>query len=828
MSLAALDYSRPATVHGDGHIVDGLAAGLNMLGEELHASTVSREHVDSILRSMADGLIVVDQDDRIEEVNPALTRLLGYERAELIGSTCELFCVDAAAPGCSFDDLASQVLAAPTEVKFRTRDGRVIPVQLTGSPLHAHDGSKRGTVCVAADITARKQMEAAMAAARDAALQSAELKAAFLANMSHEIRTPLNGVIGMAELLRDRQLPAQEREMVEAIQTSARALLDIVNDVLDFSKIDAGKLDLELSDFELGEVVEDLLQVHALSAQQKKIELLAVVEDDVPRRIHGDATRIRQVLNNLVSNAVKFTEVGEVAVRVGLATRDEDHCVLRFEVRDTGVGVPPEARDNIFDAFAQADASTTRRFQGTGLGLTISARLVDAMDGEIGLDSQHEPGSLFWFTLPVEVAASTETEERPDLDGARVLVADDNATNRRILRSQIEGWNGLCDTAASGAEALALGRRADRDDDPYRALVLDLNMPEMDGLMLARAVREDPDLFEQPGIVVLTSYLSPISGDIQTELAISHCLTKPAKPEQLAQAVMRATRREIGTLTPVPIEPAPAVQRNSATVLVVDDNPINQKVALGQLAKLGLRAQAVGNGIEALDAVRVFPYALVLLDVYMPEMDGYEATRLLRAHPELRDLPIVAMTASATAAERQGCLDAGMNDFLAKPITEGALRAVLKRWLPGWRSPASSRSGELALPPVDGSAPADEPVDAVVLDRLRKLERATGKSGFVAELLEMFLKRTPETLNALREALDRGDHEAARVAAHSLKGSSGNVGAQSMQQLAGVIEHASTDGELGRATREHDRLVSEFERVAEAFRRRLLEEEEGR
>ena len=516
-------------------------------------------------------------------------------------------------------------------------------------------------------------------------------KAEFLAMMSHEIGTPMNGVIGMTGLLRDTNLGPEQREYVDTVQSSANALLTILNDILDFSKVEAGRLDLEGIDFDLRSAVQDVVELLAERAQSKGVELLSSVDPSVPDAVQGDPGRFRQILTNLIGNAIKFTEQGEVVVSARLVEEQTNALVLRIEVRDTGIGIPPEARARLFQAFSQADGSTTRRFGGTGLGLAISRRLVDLMGGQIGVESEAGRGSIFWFTVRFTKAAGAVkpavSASPKALHRMRALIIDDNSTNRQILRVQLQTWGLRVDEAEGGPAGLTCVRAAAGSDDPYRVILLDMQMPGMSGLDVAHAVRAEAGSRDIP-MILLTSWLEPSLSAASLEAGISACLPKPVRPRRLLEALgdvleptTGASRRDERAVAPSALPAAPG---GRGRVLAADDNAVNKRLITRLLEKAGYVADAVDNGREAVEAVTRADYDAVLMDCQMPVMDGFEATSVIRAAESGRSrrVPIIALTASAMASDRERCLAAGMDDYLTKPIKPTELAEILARWIP--------------------------------------------------------------------------------------------------------------------------------------------------
>ncbi len=670
---------------------------------------------------------------------------------------------------------------------------------------------------ISTDITDRKRMEADLAEARDVALESARLKAEFLANMSHEIRTPINAVIGMTGLLLDTKLSTEQREYAETVRTSADALLTIINDILDFSKIEAGKLDFETMDFDLRTAVEGAVDLLAEAAQSKGVELFSLVYSDVPTSLRGDPGRLRQVLTNLLSNAVKFTERGEIIVRVAKDREATDAALLRFTVTDTGIGISEEARRRIFEAFSQADGSTTRKYGGTGLGLAISKQLVEMMSGHIGVDSSPGRGSTFWFTASFDrqPQKTSEFTGKAHLEGLRVLVVDDNATNRTLVHHQITSWGMRNGSAAGGVEALELLRREAAAGDAYDIAILDMQMPGMDGLMLARQIKADESI-ARTRLVMMTS-LGPRDDNLLREAGVEVCLRKPVRQSQLYDclATVMADASQTGeepgdtlasTARSGEHQSGAVARQSHVRVLVAEDNVVNQRVALRQLHKLGYSADGVANGLEVLAALERIRYDVVLMDCQMPEMDGFEAAaEIRRREGSLRHTTIVAMTANALYGERDRCLAAGMDDYISKPVRPEAMSGIIERWTRGAKEPAASRGG---------IEPA--PIDASVISKLRALQ-APAEANLLAELIDSFLDDSVKRIEVMRGAVASGDAKALTRMAHALKGGSGSVGANRMAALCDLLEDLGREGSFESTAVLIAALEEEFDRVRRAL-----------
>ena len=792
----------------------GKVIGLLGISRDITARKRAEEEVErrkqffeALFMNSPVAIVTLDLAHWITACNPAFERLFGYTAEEVIGRELDELIV----PREKYEQAQQYTLSVMNgEVihgtgKRRRKDGTLVDVEIFGVPVMV-GGERIGALGLYHDITdlvrAREQAEAADRA-----------KSAFLATMSHEIRTPLNGVIGMTSLLLDTPLTPQQRQFVETIRFSGEGLLTVINDILDFSKIEAGRMELETTDFDVRQVVESVGALFAERAFHKGLELIVSIDPAVPAALRGDPFRLGQVLTNLVSNAIKFTERGEITLSVQCMTIQNERVVLRFAVTDTGIGISPEQRERLFKPFSQADLSTTRKYGGTGLGLAISRRLVEMMGGQITVTSRVGEGSTFEFTVPFPFGSADALKQSlvaASLQGARVLIVDDNATNRTVLYHQVIAWGMLPQSASNAQEALDKLRVA-AAHQPFDVVLLDMEMPGMDGLALARAIRADPTL-NTVKLILLTS-VGRLGGE-QTlqETGLDSVLVKPVRQSELYNCLVTV----LG-VTPLMTtqEVAPrAVQEEGkgVRVLVAEDNTVNQQVAVLMLQARGYQADVVSNGQEAVEALERVPYDIVLMDCQMPEMDGFEATRQIRQREgATRHTPIIALTAHALRGEREKCIVAGMDDYLAKPLTPDALYTTLRRWLP-----RSTRQPVAPAPSQVEEEEEERVLDYRVLENFRQLQ-IPGEPNLIHQLVDLYLADVPGRLATMRQAIAQQDATRLAQIAHALKGSSANIGARRVVRLCMELEKAGKEGNLSGVSDWLAQLEQEVARARDAL-----------
>ena len=780
--------------------------------QELELEASEQRYRRFFERSLA-GVYKATLDGRLLECNDAFARILGYESSEacLADVTTDIY-ADSEARAKFASELTRDGKLTDFESRVRTPDGRDVWVLEAATLLTANgSGVVEGTIL---DITARKRSEEALNQAMSAAEAANRAKSEFLANMSHEIRTPMNGIIGMTELTLGTELTDLQREYLEMVQSSADALLSLINDILDFSKIEAQKLDIETVDFDLQRTLDDTLRAIAPRAHEKGLELAVHVAADVPAHLGGDPARLRQILLNLAQNAVKFTEAGEVVVQVEREPSDDGKAVLHFSVTDTGIGIKPEKQAAVFEAFTQEDASTTRHFGGTGLGLTISTRLVSLMGGRIWLESELGRGSVFHFALPFEIRdTSTTSTQRAlkDLRGMRVLIVDDNATNRRILEETLNRW-GLQPTVVDGASAaMHAFDYSLRSGGSFRFALIDFQMPDLDGFGLAELIRKRPE-FDSTAILMLSSVGHRSNAKRSRQLGIATYLTKPVRQSVLLDAILAVLDREEDVSRTVAEAETTAATpaARSLRILVAEDNVINRRVVVAILEGKGHVVTVAANGREAVRAAAEDTFDLALMDVQMPEMDGLEATAAIRATEKLSGahLPVIAVTANAMKGDIEICLDAGMDSYLSKPVNAAALIALIDTMTtPGAETP---RDG--AAPPSPG-----EPDVAPAMDLEELLDRVGGDRALLMELAQLFRDEYPGMLLRVKRCIDDDDAEGLEMAAHSLKGACFSLGAGPTANAASVLELRGRTGVLEGALPEFEELRRQADRLGAAL-----------
>jgi PAS domain S-box-containing protein len=858
----------------------------------------SEQRFQDIAENIGDWIWEVDENGVYTYCSEKVEDILGYSPNEIIGKTpFDLMKQDEVE---KTREIFSRIVQKEEAIKNLenwniAKNGEEVCLVTNGFPVFDEEGELKGYRGADQDITDRKRSEevmrkakadveaanrklvrankdlertiAELKEAKEAAEASSLAKSQFLANMSHEIRTPMNGVLGMTDLLLNTELKDKQRRFVETVKTSGESLLSIINDILDFSKIEAGKLKLELIDFDFHQAVEDVVDCFAEATHSKGLELACLIEHDVPTSLKGDPTRLRQVLTNLIGNAVKFTKDGEIVVRVSKLEEAKNRALLRFEVRDTGIGISPEVKTQIFEDFVQADGSTTRKYGGTGLGLNIAKQLVEMMGGQIGVDSTLGEGSTFWFTVSLEKQRAMVQQApapRYDLRRVRVLVVDDNDTNRSILREQLTGWGMDYGDAASGPQALEVLRASASRGEAYEVVILDMMMPGMDGMTLARAIKVDPGIADIR-LVMLASV--GLRGDAEEArgAGISAYLSKPVRQSELYNclaAVMGRTDDTASSQLVTRHSLAETTGRFHAHVLLAEDTLVNQEVAREMLKGVGCQVDVVANGVEAVEAVSATSYDLIFMDCQMPEMDGYEATRIIRKKEEKKlkaqsakeeaafptgrsnpastvqyeasskRIPIIALTAHAMEGDREQCLTAGMDDYLTKPFTPDKLHTTLQRWLP--KAVGTSLEEAVASDRVPGATAASQeageakqtaqcPIDLKALDNIRALQRE-GAPDMVSKVIDIYLKESPKFLQTLQEALSAQDATALQKAAHSFKSSSANVGAVGLSQLCKDMEAMGRENKTDNAEPLLSEIQAEYETVQAALTEQLGKE----
>jgi PAS domain S-box-containing protein len=816
-----------------------LQATVRNISEQKRAEMALRE-LSTFQKAMLDNaghaIISYTPDGIICLFNPAAESLLGYRAEELVGKSPALFHDPdevatrtrlfseelgvAIKPG--FDaviEKSRRGLPNEHEWTYIRKDGTRLTVLLTVTALRNPHGDITAYLGIASDITPRKIAEQELIAAKEAAEAANIAKSRFLANMSHEIRTPMNGVLGLAALLQQTSLTPKQRRLTDTIVRSGSSLLEIINDILDFSKIETGKLELEHTDFPLRMLVDDVLELFAAPAHQKHLELIGDIADTVPDFVTGDPARLRQILVNLIGNAIKFTDRGEVIVRVSQRAEEADASILCFSVEDSGIGISPDALHKVFRPFAQADGSTTRKYGGTGLGLAIAKQLVAFMGGEIWVESQAGSGATFFFTVHLTHSHQGNSDvlfSTPALPNQRVLVVDDNPTFRLSLDRQLRNWKVASATAESGQAALRLLIQAAQDGQPYNTVLVDLEMPHMNGLDTIRAIHATLQS-HAPRIILMTP-IDHIDTAVDNTGLISTMLTKPIRPSEFHRVLSGQPLPPKALVPQCPAQIETLTAAHQGSILLAEDNAVNQDVTLGMLEVLGCTATAVETGRRAVDLLAAQPFSLILMDCQMPEMDGFEATRTIRQqeHGTGKRIPIVALTAHALQGDRALCLAAGMDDYLSKPFTIEQLKDILHRWLPTAALPSQSNispdTTQSAMPPALPTAAqaSESPVDQKSWDSILCLQRP-GQPDLLAKVIGLYLKDSQELVDKILAAAEGRDFTSLRDASHSLKSRSATLGAWRVAELCKELETGARAQSL--AEPDADRLGKQLQQT---------------
>ncbi len=839
-----------AAIHGLFILAEGAALLVYWRVNEnaRYESRESEERTRSIVDNALDAIVVINNRGLITEWNPQAEQTFGWLRAETIGLSLSQVIIPPRYREAHENRLRTYletgegpVLRKRIEITAQRREGTEFPIEFAITPLRLKSGTTFSTFI--RDITERHQAEHDLICSKEAA-EAAEAanraKSQFLANMSHEIRTPMNGVLGLTELLLTDKLDSRQRHLTESIQRSGETLLELINDILDFSKIEAGKLRLEQVDFDVQETVEDAVEFFANPAQRKGLELTHYLSGSFQHMLRGDPVRLRQALLNLLGNAVKFTAQGGIHVSVEAVADTREDVTLRFAVQDSGIGIPVEAQARVFEAFSQADGSTTRRFGGTGLGLTIVKELVELMHGQIGVESRPGEGSTFWFTAVFQrqsCAVNHLSHEEQHLLHKKILVVDDTAINREILEAHLRGWGATPTLVSSGQDALQCLQAAVGDNQLFDLAILDLQMPEMDGLMLAHAIRSDQRL---AGLRLLM--LSSMGYDAGSPSAqeIDSWVTKPVRKKLLHQALLGLSQEASRIKSPLKSEPlavAASALIEPKHILLVEDTPVNREVALGMLELLGHSVDVAENGQEAVDAVARTTYDLVLMDCQMPVMDGFTASGSIRKQEQVaghtRRLPIIALTALAVEGDRQRCLAAGMDDYLTKPFTQGQLKDILNRWLGRTevsllqRDPGST-SAEAAPVRSALTIQAEQIESTGVVDYgawqpIRMLKRP-GHPDPLSKLLARYLEDSRQLIDQLRHAIESNDPAVLQAVAHRLKSSSATLGALTVAARCKELEALGRDHRIEGAPDRFRQLERDFDAVCSVFQAALNKE----
>ncbi|MDH3503243.1 MAG: PAS domain S-box protein [Nitrospirota bacterium] len=850
-------------IHDEKNRLCGAVVIFNDITERKRAE----ERFRLVVETAPNGMIMINQSGTIVLVNRLTESLFGFSRDELIGQPIESlipqrFRKDHPHHRSEYTKAVhpDPIMGKGRELWGLHKNGSEIPIEVGLNPIKTQEG--RFILASIVDITERKAAEKQMQKdaknleetnkeliiTRDQALDAARSKSEFLATMSHEIRTPLNGVIGMTDLLLDTDLDADQQEMVETVKKSGEFLLTIINDVLDFSKIDAGKLNLEEIAFDVRTAIDEVLDILAERANSKGLQLISLIDAATPQELRGDPSRIRQILFNLIGNAIKFTERGEVVVHVSLMREPSETTMVKFSVTDTGIGILPEVQPRLFESFTQADRSTTRKFGGTGLGLAICKRLVTLMNGEIGLTSEAGQGSTFWITVPFPHHSSSRipTTPCPSLQGRHLCIVETHDTIRFLLQHYAESWGMVCEVARNGNEGLAVLQERGRLGQPFDVAILDQTISETiqeDGLSLGKTIRQDSALAQTP-LILLTSFGQRGDARLAQDAGFNGYLTKPVRHQQLQQCLQMVLGSQALPASPDDIHSTMLITRHTVEeaqaraqiqILLAEDNLVNQKVAVRMLNKLGYRTDVATNGLEVVEAVGRATYDLIFMDCQMPEMDGLQATRKIREAESVKHevtenispaplpltphknsrVPIIALTANTMKEDRESCLEAGMDDFLGKPVKLEELSTMIAKWLPHRTTkefvnhPVTDKNmkNSTSLPPC---------LDETVLQNLKALG---GKDDpeFFTTVVDQFLADLPRHLEGIKQAVDHQDPDALMKAAHTCKGSCRSIGATSLAEVSCALDLMGQKGILDGAAKTFAQWLKEKDRTTHAL-----------
>jgi PAS domain S-box-containing protein len=769
------------------------------INERQEAETSLREselYLKTIMNSVRVGLVSVEADtQKIVDVNPYAAAMIGLPREKILGRFCHQFICPEGTEECPV--IKSGTAIDQMERELLTADGRRLPIlQSVGRIIKQN---REFLIESFFDLTYLKMAEEALQKGKEAAESANRAKSEFLANMSHEIRTPMNAIIGMSDVLRSSDMPPEQRDSLNIIGSSARYLLSLINDILDLSKIEAGKLELENLPFNLDEVLEDVANLIRDNTLKKGLEFIISVGEDVPLGLKGDSVRLQQVLVNLTGNAVKFTEAGGVSIEVSLLSKSGEHLKLAFVVRDQGVGIAQEKIAHVFEAFTQVDGSATRRYEGTGLGLTITKRLVEMMGGRIWVNSEPGEGTAVHFTAHFEIQSQAELvsplQIPKELEGIRVLLVEDFSDSRLIFKTIMEKVGLQVNAVSSGAEALEALKAVGSGETSLGLVLIDWNLPDLNGIVVVEKMKQDPRLAKIP-IILMSGFGGEVLKEKAAHLGVEAFILKPFKPSELlrrlTQVLSPDNKEDRGAARRADSESKGMEDFSGHRILLVEDNLINQKVMQAMLGQTKLTLEIAGDGLEALEALKTSTYELILMDIQMPRMDGLEATRRIRQERAYKDLPIIALTAQAMKTDREQGLAAGMNDYILKPVDKAQLLTCLKKWLRS-RSQAASQEKTDPTSRTEDEGPGNFS-NLTGINVQEALNRCVGDHKLLQEILGYFLESYKEVTQEIRMALSQGDRKQAQFLAHAVKGAAGSISMHEVYLAAGRLEKALRNG----------------------------------